>query len=192
MRENSKQDIDDIGRDIDEVELEEIPNLPAPLGRTISMIEAAMTLNLEVLFHYCRQFAENAIEGRGVDLHEYWSGPDEIIENAVKSPIIDEHDQIARFRCCQFPAIMERLNRLVGAWLTVSFFEDVDIDDDGSENVGVFMNDDGEQSGYRWDGSTGTLYEWSEAHKAYLFVAAANGRSKEETIQDYEQSIMEV
>ena len=67
---------------------------------------------------------------------------------------------------------------------------DFPYDDDGSENVGVFMNDDGKQSGYRWDGSTGTLYEWSQEHRCYLFVAKGNGKTEQETIKEYEEYLM--
>ena len=43
---------------------------------------------------------------------------------------------------------------------------------------------------YRWDGSTGTLYEYSKEHRAYLFAAKANGRTEKQTIADYEEALI--
>lgn len=40
---------------------------------------------------------------------------------------------------------------------------------------------------YRWDGSTGTLYEYGKEQGAYLFAAKGNGRTEQETIRDYEK-----
>ena len=37
---------------------------------------------------------------------------------------------------------------------------------------------------YRWE--NGKLFEYDSDQNAYIFVAAGNGRSKEETIRDYE------
>ena len=42
---------------------------------------------------------------------------------------------------------------------------------------------------YRWDGSTGTLYEYDRPARAYLFAAKANGGTEKETIQDYEEEL---
>lgn len=50
------------------------------------------------------------------------------------------------------------------------------------------MNEDNTPEQYRFDGSTGTLYEYSKDQEAYIFAAKANGRSKRKTIEDYEES----
>jgi hypothetical protein len=47
-------------------------------------------------------------------------------------------------------------------------------------------NQEGQPDKYRWDGSTGTLYEYDAEKGAYLFAAKANGRTEQETIQDWE------
>ena len=42
---------------------------------------------------------------------------------------------------------------------------------------------------YRWDGSTGTLYEYNKAHKAYLYCA--KGRTKREAIRHAKEMIQD-
>ena len=49
-------------------------------------------------------------------------------------------------------------------------------------------NSTDEPDRYRWDGSTGTLYEYDTDQNAYIFAAAGNGKTEAETIADYEET----
>jgi hypothetical protein len=53
----------------------------------------------------------------------------------------------------------------------------------------VITNQSNQPDRYRFDQSTGSLYEYDAAQGAYLFAAKANGRTEQETISDYESEL---